>query len=89
MPLLLLLLVLLQTSARPSFFQSPYPLDQMKNKQAVVETSLGTFVIQLLPEAAPNHVGYFMKLARDGAYAGTTFHRVVRYGSRVLHRVSA
>jgi peptidylprolyl isomerase len=29
---------------------------------------------------APNHVGYFMKLAREGAYAGTTFHRVIKYG---------
>ena len=26
----------------------------------------GTFVIELLPEAAPNHVGYFMKLAPGG-----------------------
>ena len=47
----------------------------MKGKQAVVETALGTFVIELLPEAAPNHVGYFIKLAREGAYDGTTFHR--------------
>lgn len=52
----------------------------MRNKQAVVDTSGGSFVLQLLPDAAPNHVGLFMKLARDGAYAGTTFHRVVRYG---------
>jgi len=49
-------------------------------KQAVVETSLGTFVIDLLPEAAPNHVAYFTKLALDGSYEGTTFHRVVKYG---------
>ena len=49
-------------------------------KQAVVETSAGTFVIDLMPEAAPNHVAYFTKLAQDGAYDGTTFHRVVKYG---------
>jgi len=52
----------------------------MKNKQAVVDTSMGTFVIQLLPEKAPNHVAYMMKLAREGAYNGTLFHRVIRYG---------
>ena len=52
----------------------------MRNKQAVVETDLGTIVIDLLPEAAPNHVGYFIKNAQDGTYAGTTFHRVVRQG---------
>jgi peptidyl-prolyl cis-trans isomerase B (cyclophilin B) len=77
--LLTLLLLILQAS-RPAFFTSPYPLDQMTNKQAVVETDAGTFVIQLLPEAAPNHVGHFMKLARDGAYSGTIFHRVIKYG---------
>jgi peptidyl-prolyl cis-trans isomerase B (cyclophilin B) len=61
-------------------FTNPFTLDQMRGKQAVVETTMGTFVIQLLPEAAPNHVGHFMKLARDGAYVKTTFHRLVKYG---------
>ena len=51
---------------------------QTAHKQAVVETTLGTFVIALLAGVAPNHVGYFMKLAQDGAYADTTFHRAVR-----------
>jgi cyclophilin family peptidyl-prolyl cis-trans isomerase len=46
----------------------------------VVETDLGTIVIDLLPDAAPNHVGYFIKSAQDGNYAGTIFHRVVRQG---------
>ena len=46
----------------------------------MVETSLGTFIIDLTPEAAPNQVAYFTKLAQDGAYDGTTFHRVVKYG---------
>ena len=74
------LLMFVAQASRPAFFTSPYPLDEMKNKQAVVETGMGTFVIQLLPEAAPNHVGHFLKLARDGAYSGTIFHRVIRYG---------
>src|SRR5215471_18806849 len=76
-PLLVALALLTQ---RPTFFESPYALDQMKGKQAVVDTDLGTFVIQLLPERAPNHVGHFMKLANDGSYVGTIFHRVIRYG---------
>jgi peptidyl-prolyl cis-trans isomerase B (cyclophilin B) len=59
---------------------NPYTPAQMKGKQAVVDTDAGTFVIQLLPDAAPNHVGQFMKRAADAAYAGTIFHRVVRYG---------
>lgn len=49
-------------------------------KQAVVETSAGTFVIDLAPEGAPNQAAYFMKLAADQAYDGTVFHRVIRNG---------
>src|SRR5687767_14240084 len=63
--------------AAPQFFTTPLALDEMRNKQAVIDTDLGTIVIDLLPEAAPNHVGYFIKNARDSVYVGTTFHRVV------------
>src|SRR2546426_4205532 len=49
-------------------------------KQAVVETAAGTFIIDLDQEAASNQVAYFMKLAQQGAYDGTTFHRMVKYG---------
>jgi peptidyl-prolyl cis-trans isomerase B (cyclophilin B) len=52
----------------------------MRGKQAVLDTDLGTIVIDLLPEAAPNHVGYFIKHAQDGTYSGTSFHRVIRQG---------
>ena len=53
---------------------------QAAPKQAVVETSAGVFVIDLAPDAAPNQTAYFTKLAADGAYDGTIFHRVVKYG---------
>ncbi len=61
-------------------FVTPLSQDDMRNKQAVIETSQGTIVIDLLPQSAPNHVGYFLKLAKEGAYAGTTFHRAVKLG---------
>ncbi len=61
-------------------FVTPLAPADLKDKQAVVETTAGTFVIDLLAGAAPNHVGYFIKLAREGAYNGTTFHRLVRGG---------
>jgi len=64
----------------PAFFQTPLSPADMVHKQAVVETTMGTFVMALMPEAAPNHVGHFIKVARDGGYNGTIFHRVVRYG---------
>lgn len=49
-------------------------------KQAVVETSLGTFVLDITPDSAPNHAAFFMKQAQSGAYDGTAFHRMVRNG---------
>ena len=49
-------------------------------KQAVVDTSAGTFVIDLTPATAPNQTAYFMKLATEGGYDGTIFHRAVKYG---------
>jgi peptidyl-prolyl cis-trans isomerase B (cyclophilin B) len=61
-------------------YKTELAVHDMANKQAVVNTSAGTFVIDLRPELAPNHVGYFMKLARSGAYKGTTFHRVIKHG---------
>jgi len=79
---LLLLVALLSSQApqAPAPYTSPLTPDQMKGKQAVLETSAGRIVIDLLPEAAPNHVGYFIKLVTESAYAGTTFHRLVKYG---------
>jgi cyclophilin family peptidyl-prolyl cis-trans isomerase len=64
----------------PAPFKTTMSLEEMAGKQAVVETTKGTFVIQLLPEAAPNHVGHFITRAREGAYAKTTFHRAIKYG---------
>jgi len=66
--------------ALQELFTTPLAFEDMSGKQAVIETSLGEMVIDLLPEKAPNHVGYFMKLAAEGAYDGTSFHRVVKYG---------
>lgn len=54
--------------------------EQTPNKQAVVNTTAGTFVIDLRPDLAPRHVAHFMKLAQSGAYNGTTFHRVIKHG---------
>jgi cyclophilin family peptidyl-prolyl cis-trans isomerase len=61
-------------------FTTPLSPAEMKGKQAVIETSAGTIVMDLLSDVAPNHVGYFIKLAREGAYTGTTFHRLIKYG---------
>ncbi|MEK6908140.1 MAG: peptidylprolyl isomerase [Thermoproteota archaeon] len=44
---------------------------------AIIETNLGTIVFKLLPDLAPETVRNFEKLARDGFYNGTLFHRVI------------
>ena len=53
---------------------------QLAGQQAVVETSHGTFVFDLLDAKAPNHVAHFITKAREGAFNGTTFHRVIKLG---------
>ena len=62
------------------FFTSALPASELQNKQAVLDTTYGTIVFDLLAEAAPNHVAHFITRAREGAYDGTTFHRVVAMG---------
>ena len=53
---------------------------QAPPKQAVIETTAGTFVIDLAPESAPNQAAYFMKIAAAGGYDGTIFHRMIPRG---------
>ena len=66
------MLIAIAVSARVAAQNAP--------KQAVIETTAGVFVIDLAPETAPNQSAYFMKMAADGTYDGTIFHRVVKYG---------
>lgn len=63
-----------------SFFTSTLPPAELQNKQAVLETTYGTIVLDLLADAAPNHVAHFITRVREGAYDGTAFHRVIAMG---------
>ena len=65
---------------RDTFFTSTLKPEELRNKQAVLETSEGTIVLDLLADAAPNHVAHFITRAREGAYNGTIFHRVIAMG---------
>ena len=47
------------------------------NQVAVVETKLGKIVIEFYDKDAPKTVANFIKLAKQGFYDGTTFHRVI------------
>jgi cyclophilin family peptidyl-prolyl cis-trans isomerase len=53
--------------------QQPNP----KKGFVVIETTLGAITIQLNDSAAPKHSANFRKLAKDGYYDSTTFHRVI------------
>lgn len=45
--------------------------------RATIETSEGAMTVEFFPDKAPNHVENFLKLAEDGFYDGTVFHRVI------------
>src|SRR5918998_478873 len=63
-----------------TFFTASQPVEALRNKQAVIQTSVGTIVLDLLADAAPNHVAHFIARAGEGAYNGTVFHRVIAMG---------
>ena len=45
---------------------------------AVIKTNMGEMVLEFWPDVAPKHVENFKKLAREGFYDGTAFHRVLK-----------
>jgi peptidyl-prolyl cis-trans isomerase B (cyclophilin B) len=47
-------------------------------ENAVIKTSLGELKIAFWPEDAPKTVENFKKLAGEGFYDGTAFHRVIK-----------
>jgi cyclophilin family peptidyl-prolyl cis-trans isomerase len=69
-----------QAPSREGFFISALPPSELQDKQAVLETTYGTIVLDLLGDAAPNHVAHFIARAREGAYDGTAFHRIIAMG---------
>ena len=44
---------------------------------ATIETSEGAMTFEFFADKAPGHVENFVKLAEDGFYDGTVFHRVI------------
>jgi len=49
----------------------------MSETRAVISTKFGNIELRFFPDVAPNHVKNFIKLAGEGFYDGTTFHRVL------------
>jgi len=55
----------------------PPAADPNARYRAVLDTSAGEITIELWADAAPETVGNFVGLAREGFYDGTIFHRVI------------
>ena len=54
------------------------PASTNANEVAVLKTSEGEMVLEFWSDVAPNHVENFKKLAKEGFYDGTAFHRVIK-----------
>jgi len=50
---------------------------QSSDQLVVLETNLGTIVIEFFPNDAPNHVDNFIGLTESGFYDGVLFHRII------------
>jgi peptidyl-prolyl cis-trans isomerase B (cyclophilin B) len=48
------------------------------NEVAVISTNYGDLTIAFWPDVAPKTVENFKKLAREGFYDGTAFHRIIK-----------
>src|SRR5688572_9352898 len=58
---------------------TPSPAGPSTQKEvAVIKTSEGEMVAEFWPDVAPETVENFKKLARQGFYDGTAFHRVIK-----------
>jgi peptidyl-prolyl cis-trans isomerase B (cyclophilin B) len=72
-----------ETAAAPEASQSPDEIaaalvSEGPHDVAVISIKgIGTIRMELLPEIAPQTVANFAKLASEGFYVGTTFHRVI------------
>lgn len=49
----------------------------MAATKAVIDTAQGVIELDLFPDEVPGTVANFEKLAKEGFYDGTTFHRVI------------
>jgi peptidyl-prolyl cis-trans isomerase B (cyclophilin B) len=62
-----------QDSAEPTTEKT-----NVKQENAVIVTTEGEMTVEFWPDVAPKTVENFKKLAREGFYDGTCFHRIVK-----------
>ena len=59
---------------------APVTIEEAGKLEAVINTSAGVIRIEFFPDKAPKHVLNFIKLAREGFYDGSAFHRMIANG---------
>jgi peptidyl-prolyl cis-trans isomerase B (cyclophilin B) len=78
MKISMLSFVLLSSAVVAAEQKEQGPSMNSSNEVAVIKTSEGDMVVQFWTDAAPNTIENFKKLARQGFYDGTIFHRIVK-----------
>jgi peptidyl-prolyl cis-trans isomerase B (cyclophilin B) len=68
----------MEKTSAPEPAKDATPAAANTNDVAVITTSEGVMVVEFYPDVAPNHVENFKKLAKEGFYDGTCFHRVIK-----------
>jgi len=76
--LIMMLLLALVCITGCAVKQSNIRGEKMKNPTATIETNMGTMTLELFEDKAPITAGNFIKLAEEGFYDGTKFHRVIK-----------
>lgn len=77
-PVALLAAVAVLAQDKPA---APKPASPMPNQTAprvVLRTTAGDLTLELWPDVAPRTVENFTKLAQEGFYNGTAFHRIIK-----------
>jgi peptidyl-prolyl cis-trans isomerase B (cyclophilin B) len=62
----------------PAPAAAPAPAPVPVKEQAVIKTSKGEMTIEFWDDVAPKTVANFKKLAKEGFYNGTAFHRIIK-----------
>jgi peptidyl-prolyl cis-trans isomerase B (cyclophilin B) len=62
----------------PAAPTAPAPAPVPAKEQAVIKTSKGEMTVEFWDDVAPKTVANFKKLAKEGFYNGTAFHRIIK-----------
>lgn len=79
--LIALLLATLGLCAQPDLISMPKkskPSTPAAAQSAIIKTTKGDITVEFWSDVAPETVKNFQKLAREGFYDGTCFHRIVK-----------